>query len=99
MAKQIVWTQRAQQDRIGILQYWRLCNKANAYSKKLNVFFRKAVAIIAMYPKLGHASSIEVVRIKPVRNYIIFYNEDDAHIYILLIWDNRRDPETINIST
>lgn len=99
MVKQIIWTQSAQQNRIAILQYWQRHNQSNAYSKKLNLLFRKAISLIALHPKIGHVSNMEGVRIKPVKNYIIFLNEDDLHIYILLIWDNGTDPETINIRT
>lgn len=95
MAKQVTWAYRAQQDRIEILRYWRIRNQSNTYSKKLNLLFKKAIAIIAAHPHIGRRTTIEGVRVKLVRDYLIFYEEADESVFILSIWDNRRNPEEI----
>ena len=93
MSKQISWTYRAQQDRIEILHYWRLRNRSNAYSKKLNILIKKAISLIAIHPHIGRRTTIEGIRVKLVRDYLIFYEETDDQIFILSIWDSRRNPE------
>ena len=93
MAKQITWTYAAQQDRLEILRYWRIRNQSNVYSKKLNVLFKKAILIIAVHPHIGRPTTIEKVRVKLVRDYLIFYEVTEDQIFILSIWDNRRNPE------
>ncbi len=93
MAKRIIWTLRAHQDRKEILHYWKLHNQSNAYSKKLNLLFKKASTLIAAHPKIGRSTDIENVRVKLVSDYLIFYEESDEQIFILSIWDNRRNPE------
>ena len=93
MAKQITWTYTAQQDRLEILRYWRIRNQSNVYSKKLNVLFKKAILIIAVHPHIGRPTTIEKVRVKLVRDYLIFYEVNEDQIFILSIWDNRRNPE------
>lgn len=95
MAKQITWTYRAQQDRLEILHYWRLRNQSNTYCIKLNLLFKKAISLIAVHPHIGRRTTIENVRVKLVRDYLIFYEEKDDQIFILSIWDNRRNPEEI----
>ena len=95
MAKQITWTFRAQKDRFEILRYWRIRNQSNAYSKKLNLLIKKAISLIAVYPHIGRPTTMEGIRVKLVRDYLIFYEETDDQIFILSIWDNRRDPEKI----
>ena len=35
MAKQVIWSLRAQNDKKEILDYWKQRNKSNTYSKKL----------------------------------------------------------------
>lgn len=77
MAKQITWTYRAQQDRLEILRYWRLRNQSNVYSKKLNLLIQKAILLIAVHPNIGRQTTIEGVRVKLVRDYLIFYEETD----------------------
>jgi addiction module RelE/StbE family toxin len=95
MAKQIIWTHKAQQERKEILQYWRIHNQSKTYSKKLNQLIKKALALIAAHPNIGRRTDIENVRVKMVRDYLIFYEEQNDHIFILSIWDNRRNPENV----
>ena len=73
MAKQIIWTKQAHQDRKEILHYWRINNKSSDYSKKLNLLIKKAILLVAAHPKIGRKTNIENVRIKLVRDYLIFY--------------------------
>jgi addiction module RelE/StbE family toxin len=93
MAKQIVWTKRAQAERKEILQFWRIRNQSTAYSKKLNELIKKAVKLVAAHPHIGRHTDIENIRVKLVRDYLIFYEESEEQIFILSIWDNRRNPE------
>lgn len=93
MAKQITWVYRAHQDRLEILSYWRIHNQSYAYSKKLNLLFKKAISLIAEHPHIGRRTTIEGIRVKLVRDYLIFYEETDDQIFILSIWDSRRSPE------
>lgn len=46
MVKQVVWSVQAQNDRKQILEYWRLRNKSNTYSKKLNQLFKDSIKLI-----------------------------------------------------
>lgn len=92
MAKRITWTLKAQQERKEILQYWQAHNQSNNYSKKLNLLIKKAVVLIAAHPQIGRKTDIDNVRVKLVRDYLIFYEEGAEQIFILSIWDNRRNP-------
>lgn len=93
MAKEVIWSLTAQDDRKRILLYWRTRNKSNAYSKKLNQLFKEAIMLIAEYPSIGRPTDQLNVRIKIVREYLIVYEETDLQIYILAIWDSRQNPE------
>jgi toxin YoeB len=93
MVKKIIWTLRAQQDRKEILHYWRRRNQSNTYSKKLNQLFKQAVLLVATHPHIGRPTDIENVRVKLVRDYLIFYQESEENIFVLSIWDSRRNPD------
>ena len=95
MAKRINWTLKAHRDRKEILLYWKMHNQSNTYSRKLNVRIKKAVELIASHPKIGRRTSVVNVRVKLVRDYLIFYEETTNEIFILAIWDNRRNPEEV----
>ncbi len=95
MAKQVIWTKRAQQDRKEILHYWRKKNQSDIYGKKLNLLIKKAIALVAAHPNIGRRTNIDNVRVKLVRDYLVFYEEGESGIFILTIWDNRRNPDEI----
>lgn len=95
MVKQVVWSLRAQNDRKEILNYWRLRNKSNTYSKKLNQLFKDSIQIIKDFPQIGKLTDDRNTRIKIVKDYLVFYEETETQIFILTIWDSRQDPDKL----
>ena len=96
MVRRIIWSVRAQKDRIEIFKYWNERNKSNLYSKKLNELFKEAVELIANYPEIGKPTDDKIARIKIVRDYLIIYEIDEKdQLLILSIWDSRQDPEKL----
>ncbi len=95
MAKQVIWSLRAQNNKKEILDYWRQRNKSNTYSKKLNELFKESIKIILDFPQIGKVTDDTKARIKIVRDYLIIYEETETQIFILTIWDSRQDPEKL----
>ena len=93
--KKIVWSLKAQEDRLKILEYWIVNNKSKTYSEKLLDLFIQASELIAEYPKIGKPTDIDNVRFKIVKEYLLFYEETEYQINILLVWDNRQNPGTL----
>jgi toxin YoeB len=73
MAKQIIWTDRAQKERIAIFSYWNLRNGSNLFSRKLNELIKRNLLIIRDHPEIGQLTDKEKVRVKVVKDYLIFY--------------------------
>jgi toxin YoeB len=92
MAKRLIWSPRAQNDRKEILKFWQEKNKSNAYSKKLDSRFREAVKIIKDFPHIGKQTDVSNARVKIVKDYLLFYEDTENEIVILTIWDSRQDP-------
>jgi addiction module RelE/StbE family toxin len=97
MAKQVVWSLRAQADRKEILTYWRLRNKSITYVNKLNQLFKESIKIISDFPLIGKPTDLQNVRVKVVKEYLIIYEETESQILILTIWDTRQDPQKLNV--
>ena len=95
MAKQVVWSLRAQADRKHILDYWRQRNKSATYSKKLDHLFKEAVRILRDFPQIGKLTDNKITKIKIVKDYLIFYEETENQIHVLTIWDSRQDPDRL----
>jgi plasmid stabilization system protein ParE len=88
-----VWTENAHNERKEILLYWKNHNQSTVYSKKLNELIKKAIQLISAHPHIGRKTDVKNVRVKLVRDYLLFYEETKDTIIILSIWDNRRNPE------
>jgi toxin YoeB len=56
MAKKLIWSKQALQDRKDILDYWINRNKSKTYSIRLNNLFIDAIKIIAEHPNIGIAT-------------------------------------------
>jgi addiction module RelE/StbE family toxin len=95
MVKQIIWSQRAQDDRKKILQYWSKRNKSNTYSKILDKRFREAVNIIRDYPQIGKQTDDPKVRVKIVKDYLLIYEETADSIILLTISYSRQYPKKL----
>ncbi|MEO8820972.1 MAG: type II toxin-antitoxin system RelE/ParE family toxin [Ginsengibacter sp.] len=95
MAKKIIWSAKAQDDRKRIFTYWNKRNKSTRYSIKLNKLFEDAVIILADYPKIGKRTNKQNVRIKIARDYLIYFKELDEEIYILTIFSSHRNPANL----
>ena len=98
MAKRKVdWTVKANFERKEILDYWIRRNKSNLYSIKLNILFIEAVKKVAENPTIGRTSDFPDVRVKIVRNYLIFYEFDDKVLKVLSVWDGNRDDKMVRV--
>ena len=97
MAYQIVWAEKANIERQNILEFWAENNKSKVYSLKLNKLFISAIRDLSKRPNIGRKTEFENVRVKIVRNYLIFYEIIKKEILILSVWDGRRDKKNLKI--
>lgn len=95
MARTVIWTPLAQRKRKEILEFWTERNKSTAYSKKLNSLFKEAAKLLSDHPNIGRRTDFPGVRVKIVRDYLLFYEYTDTKIYVLTVWDSRQDPDEL----
>lgn len=97
MAKKIVWTRKANKERREILDYWVERNQSKVYSIKLNKLIAEILIKLSIQPELGRRTDIESVRVKLVRDYLIFYETTKLELIVLSIWDGRRSDKNLEI--
>ena len=98
MAKRkITWPRKSLLDLVSILDYYYKQNGTKTFSNKVNTGIRKAIRLLSKYPELVVQTDIENVRNLIHRDYCIFYELKEDNIVILSIWDNRQNPETLNL--
>lgn len=92
MARQIVWTERAQKERIEILTFWNNHNKSTSYSKKLNNLIREALRLISRHPFIGKPTNKKNIKVKILKNHLLIYEITSDEIIVLSVWDCRQKP-------
>lgn len=96
MAKfKIIWTNFAEQSLYEILYFYQIKNKNNIFSIKLYNEIIKAVQIREDYPFTGKQNLFYHYRELILERNSVFYNVINDNIEILMVWDNRRNPEEL----
>ena len=73
MAKRIIWSKIALENKLQILDYWKNRNKSNVYSRKLNSLFKETSKLLQEFPTLGRETDNPKVKNIIVRDYLMFY--------------------------
>jgi plasmid stabilization system protein ParE len=95
---QIKWTKKALFSFADTLKFWNEHNQSYTYSIKLRKEVRKAEKSICRNPYLGSPSKIENIRYFLVfKHFSIYYRVKSDVIEILSFWDNRRNPEDLEM--
>ncbi len=87
--KEVVWTAKALEDKIAILEYWIVRTRSKSYSIKLEKRIAEAESTIAQYPESGKYTDYNIIRIRIVSHYLIFYRIETTQIQIVPLWDAR----------
>lgn len=97
MAKEIIWTSKAQNDLTAILQYWVKRNKSTTFSIKLNALIQEQLNLILEFPKICRSTDIPNVNIKVIHKYLLYYEVIDRNLYVLTIRHGSKNPETLKL--
>ena len=95
---QVIWATRAENDYYDTLIYWTKRNKSNSFSNKLIAEVDKKLKVILQNPKSGLATNIQGThKINFLKYFSIYYQVSEKYIEIVSFWDNRRNPEKLEI--
>lgn len=83
------------QDHLHILEYWKGVIGNNNYSKYLNKSFNETIKAISQFPEIGRIYQDMQLRYMVKDNYLIFYKYNEMNIFILGIFDSRRNPKLL----
>ena len=87
------WSLEARLDLLDILEFYFQRNGNSIYSKRLYSQINKSVKFLIKNPFLGKQTEDPSVRALITGDYQIIYEVFDRLIFIIMIWDCRRDPE------
>jgi len=95
--KNIIWTEDAKNDLSKIILFYNERNGNTLYSKKLVDAVKKTLDLLKNHPFLGlKVKNLDNYRVLIIKNYKIFYKVFPENIEIVLVWDNRQNPEKIS---
>lgn len=95
--RRIVWTSKAKNQLIDILEYFNFRNKSNLYSQKLYRKIQTEIVVLILQPKVGKKTNKINVRGFLIENYYVFYEINEKHIIILSVWDTRKNPDSLKL--
>ena len=95
MAKEIIWSHTAEDEKNEILHFWLIHNQSPTHSLKLDDLINQAIELLPYYPFIGRKTDFGKVRLIVVENCLIFYEVTQTQILILSICDGRQDPYKI----
>lgn len=93
----IIWSPRAKSDLFEVLDFYFKRNGTKTYSNKLNLTVRKSIKLLEQHSNIGVKTDVLNVRNLIVSDYSIFYEVKSGIIEIITIWDNRQNPDNLNI--
>ena len=95
--RKIIWSPRAKLDLFEILDFYYKRNGTKAYSRKLKSKIQKSIELLGNHANIGVRTDIQDIRNLITEYYCIFYQIRSDSIEILTIWDNRQNPDNLNI--
>lgn len=95
---EINWSDEARDVYFATLDYWTLRNKSVFYSEKIIFEVEKIEVLIAENPLIGSEVNFNGVRkIKILKYFSLLYKFNGKYVEVISFWDNRRDPENLEI--
>ncbi len=92
---QIIWTKKANKSLILILDFYLEQNGNFDYCEKLLSEIIQQTNYIKVNPNIGKETNHFLIRELVFGRNSIFYVFSQTYINVLLIWDNRQDPEKL----
>ena len=91
--KKVIWSDKANQDLLEILDFYNQRNGNIRYSSRLFKKILKDIFLLSSHAFLGKQTDHENVRVLISWDYLIFYENHPDTICITNVWDSRRKPE------
>lgn len=97
MERQIKWTEAVLQDMETVFEFYDHRNGTTKYSEYLLSQIASSINRVAINPLIGHLTEYPYVRyMVVVPNYSVFYHFNTEVVTVLVLWDNRRNPNRLN---
>jgi len=87
MAFQLKWTPEAKLQFKETLDYWEDRNGSAIYSMKLITLLDTSLVRLTKYPEIGRPTENEMIRLKIIKDYFLYYSYDKTSLTVLGVSD------------
>ena len=94
MVKKIVFSEKAEKQRLGILEYYFNETKSKEIPAKIYNEINSILSLVQQFSEIGFVLEKDR-RVIIKSHYKILYTIEDNRIIVLNIWDTRQDPQNI----
>ena len=94
--KKIVWTRKATLQLFSVMDYYADRNKSDVYSLKLESEIKSKLANLDFSVALPKKTSLENVYYFTHKHISILFSIDKNSIVVLMVWDDRRNPDSLD---
>jgi plasmid stabilization system protein ParE len=92
----VVWAELALKNLQNILDYWIDRTQSLSFANYLLKRIDTNILTIKKFPNIGKQYKKGPIRQIIIGDFSIFYTSNNKNIQILLIWDNRQNPNKLN---
>ena len=94
----IRWEARAIEEQNSIFDFWNKHNKSKTYSNKIFKEIKQMENLLVKNPNMGTLTNFcDIRKVVVLSNFFLFYKVVDNTIYVLTVWDNRRNPDDLDL--
>lgn len=94
----VKWTKSAVLDQAATLLYWNEHNKSNTYSKKiLKEVGKKEEFLLKNFNSGTPLNYRSMFKVQLLKYFSLVFHLKNEEIQIISFWDNRRNPENLEI--
>jgi plasmid stabilization system protein ParE len=96
--RKVSWTEKALWEKNRIMEFWFEKTGSTSYPIKLEKLILKSTALLGRHPQIGAWFDKELnIRFKTIRSFRIYYTFDSKNIFIISVWDMRRNPKNFKL--
>ena len=92
----IKWNDKAEESLRQILDFYLIQNSSAEYSLKLYDEIIAGIEVLKKFPSTGKQINYKDIYELVFARNSVFYRIEQSTIFVLLVWDNRQNPENLS---
>jgi plasmid stabilization system protein ParE len=95
--RKIIWSPRSEIDLYQILDFYGKRNGNYTYSRSIYSRIRRSILVLKQFPGIGAQTDIENIKNLILGDFSVFYRIKENSIEIVAVWDNKQNPDNLNL--